>query len=94
MAKMPTWLVILLNFLLSDLFDQLIEWAKEIIESLMDRPELSKDEKRALAVALLRQKAAGEGRRVSRWQAGQAVELAFADVRPERIEPKAETPVV
>jgi len=81
---LPAWLILLLNFLMSDLFDQLVKWAKEIIESLMGRSELSSNQKREAAVAMLRAQADAKGHKVSRWMAGQAVEMAFADLYPER----------
>lgn len=82
MAKIPSWLLLILNFLMSDLFDQLIEWAKDIIGEEDVRMQEDKDARRSLAVALLRAKASGDGFKVTRWQAGQAVEAAYAEAFP------------
>jgi len=82
MSGLPSWFGLILNFLLSDLFDQLIEWAKDIVENLSVSSVTDKDQKRAEAVSLLRAKAAVEGVKVSRWQAGQAVEAAYAQAFP------------
>ena len=84
MSKFPAWLLLILNFLMSDLFDQLIDWAKDIVENLSLSNATDKDQKRAEAVFLLRAKAAVEGVKVSRWQAGQAVEAAYAELNPDK----------
>lgn len=82
MSKIPAWLLLILNFLLSDLFDQLIEWAKDIVESLVGSSVTDKDQIRAEAVVKLRAQAMIQGLRITRWQAGQAVEAAYAELNP------------
>jgi hypothetical protein len=82
MSKFPAWLLLILNFLMSDLFDQLVDWAKEIIVAPSVQIIPDTDVKRAQAVSLLRAKAAVEGVKVSKWQAGQVVEAAFAAAYP------------
>lgn len=82
MSKFPAWLLVILNFLMSDLFEQLIDWAKEIVQSLNLSGVTDKDDARKEAVALLRAKAQTEGLAVNRWKAGQAVEAAYAELYP------------
>ena len=82
MAKVPAWLLLILNFLMSDLFDQLLEWAKDIIGEEDVRSQEDKDARRSLAVVKLRAEASVNGFKVTRWQAGQAVEAAYAEAFP------------
>jgi len=82
MAKIPAWLLLILNFLLSDLFDQLLEWAKEILSSTAPTAVVSKADAREDAILKLRAQAEVNGLKVTRWQAGQAVEAAYAQAFP------------
>lgn len=84
MSKFPAWLMLILNFLMSDLFDQLIEWAKDIIGEEDVRSQENKDDRRSLAVVKLRAEAAVNGFKITRWQAGQVVEAAFAELNPDK----------
>ena len=84
MAKIPAWLLLILNFLMSDLFEQLVEWAKNIVEDMQPSPNVDKDMLRGEAVAKLRAEAAIQGLKVTRWQAGQAVEAAYAELNPHK----------
>ena len=84
MASVPSWLILILNFLMSDLFDQLVEWAKDIIGEEDVRRQEDKDARRSLAVVKLRADAAVNGFKVTRWQAGQAVEAAYAVLNPHK----------
>lgn len=84
MAKIPAWLLLILNFLLSDLFDQLVEWAKDIVENIVPQRFVDKDDMRKEAIAKLRAQAMIQGFRITRWQAGQAVEAAYAELNPHK----------
>jgi len=84
MAKIPAWLLLILNFLLSDLFDQLLEWAKEILSSTASTAVVSKGDAREEAILKLRAQAEVNGFKVTRWQAGQAVEAAYAELNPHK----------
>ena len=82
--RIPVWLVLILNFLMSDLFDLLLEWAKDILVSTTPTAVVSKAEAREEAILKLRAQAEVNGFNVSRWQAGQAVEAAYAVLNPDK----------
>ena len=81
---MPKWLLIILDFFLSDLFGQLVEWAKDIVSQLTDSVVTDKGMTRDQAVTMLRTKADLEGHKITRWEAGQAVEAAYAELYIKR----------